>query len=156
MKKHIPLLLVLAVGVVALAADKVPHVLQPPTAMKWTAGPPSLPPGTQVAMLEGDLAKEGFFAVRLKLPAGYRIPPHFHPVQERVTVIEGTFRLGMGDKVDEKGLRDYPAGSYLSMPAGMRHFAETTTGTVLQLATIGPWGITYVNPADDPRRQTMK
>lgn len=119
--------------------------------LEWKQGPPSLPPGARAAVLEGDPSKEGFFAMRLKLPAGYAVPPHFHPNVERLTVIEGTFLLGMADKVDEAKYRTWSAGSYISMPPGMPHFAKAKTEVVLQLATIGPWSIVYLNPADDPR-----
>jgi quercetin dioxygenase-like cupin family protein len=146
-----------AVGL-AVAADspssaKAPqtHIMKSVSDMQWGEGPPSLPPGIKVTMLEGDPAKEGFFAMRIKMPAGYTIPPHFHPTVERVTVIEGTFQLGMGDKVDESKYQSFPAGSYLSMPTGMHHFAKAKTDVVVQIATNGPWGITYLNPADDPR-----
>jgi quercetin dioxygenase-like cupin family protein len=127
------------------------HVLTLPDQIKWEDAK-ALPPGAKMALLEGDPAKEGFIAFRIKLPAGYRIPPHWHPCPERVTVLSGTFKLGMGDKFDESAAKVMPAGSYTSMPPKMHHFAMTEGETVLQLSTIGPWGITYVNPADDPRK----
>ena len=123
-----------------------------PDAIKWEDAK-SLPPGAKMAVLEGDPTKEGFVAFRIKLPANYRIPPHYHPSPERVTVLSGTLHLGMGETVDEKAATALPAGAYSSMPPEMRHFAWTEGETVLQLATIGPWAITYVNPADDPRRK---
>lgn len=129
------------------------HVMALPGGMEWKAAPPALPAGAQVVLLEGDPKVGGYFAMRIKLPPGYRVPPHFHPVQERVTVLEGTFLLGQGEARDEAALKEYPAGSYISMPAGMRHFAATKAGAVIQLTTIGPWGITYVDPADDPRNK---
>lgn len=129
------------------------HVMQTPEEIEWKPAPDSLPPGAQAALLEGDPKKPGFFALRLKLPAGYKIPAHFHPVQERVTVIDGVFQLGMGNTFDAKALKKYPTGSYLSMPAGMRHFATSLDGAVIQLNTVGPWGISYVDPADDPRKK---
>lgn len=103
-------------------------------------------------MLEGDLGKSGYFALRLKVPAGYKVMPHHHPGVERVTVIEGTFYLGMGEAWDDAALVAYPAGSYVSIPTGHRHFAHFKEPGVIQLASLGPWGITYVNPADDPRK----
>ena len=127
------------------------HQITLPDQVKWEDAK-SLPPGAKLAVLEGDPAKEGFVAFRLKLPAGYKIPPHYHPCPERVTVLSGTFHLGMGEKVDEGAAKALPAGSYASMPPQMRHFARAEGETVLQLSTIGPWGITYVNPADDPRK----
>jgi quercetin dioxygenase-like cupin family protein len=125
--------------------------MKTPAEMQWGDGPPELPPGTKAVVLEGDPSKEGFFALRIKMPAGYTIAPHFHPTLERLTVLEGSFQLGMGDKVDESKYQTWTAGSYVSMPPGMHHFAKAKTDVVLQLATIGPWGITYLNPSDDPR-----
>ena len=112
-----------------------------------------LPPGCKYVVLEGDPAKEGYFAMRLKLPAGYKIPPHTHPNVERVTILSGTFNLGTGATFDSKSGEALRAGSYFAMPTGMQHFAWTDDEVELQLATIGPWGITYVNPADDPGRK---
>lgn len=129
------------------------HELYTPNKLVWTQGPPSLPAGVKAVVLEGDPAKEGYFALRLLMPDGYTIPPHWHPQQERVTVISGTLHLGMGEKYDRDAAPALPAGSYASMEPGMRHFAWAEGPTIIQLATIGPWGITYVNPADDPRQQ---
>jgi quercetin dioxygenase-like cupin family protein len=127
------------------------HITVAPDALKWEDAK-MLPPGAKVAVIEGDPQKDGFFTMRIKLPAGYRIPPHTHPCPERVTVLSGTFHLGAGERFDESAGKPLPAGAYTSMPAGMRHFAWTEGETILQLSTIGPWGITYVNPADDPRK----
>jgi quercetin dioxygenase-like cupin family protein len=91
--------------------------------------------------------------MRLRFPAGYRVPPHWHPRPERVTVISGVLHLGLGEKFDERGAQALPAGSYVFMEPGMRHFAWFEGETVLQLATQGPWAINYINPADDPRQQ---
>jgi quercetin dioxygenase-like cupin family protein len=105
------------------------------------------------AVLEGDPAKPGPFLVRLKFPDGYRIAPHTHPKTERVTVLSGTFHLGMGERFDAKAGRAMPAGSYGHWPAGMKHYAWAEGETVIQLHGEGPWTIQYVNPDDDPRRQ---
>ena len=124
-----------------------------PTAdLKWKAGPPSLPKGALIAVLEGDPSKEGPFVFRVKVPDGYRIPPHTHPKTERVTVISGVFIIGMGAKFDEKAGRAMPAGTYGHWPAGMTHFVRVEGETVVQFHGTGPWSIEYVNPADDPRR----
>jgi quercetin dioxygenase-like cupin family protein len=125
-----------------------------PDEVAWTPAPPSLPAGAKASVLEGDPKVEGPFAMRLSFPDGYRIPPHFHPAAERVTVIKGEFRLGMGDKFDESALKSLPAGSYVSMKPGTRHFAQADGNTVVQVNGVGPWKLTYVNPADDPRKQT--
>lgn len=132
------------------------HRLYRPDQLQWKDGPPSLPPGAKFAVLEGDPSQSGFFAMRLRLPDGYRIPPHTHPVVERVTVVSGTFHLGMGGQADWQSMQELPAGSYVSMQPGMQHYARASGETVVQLATVGPWGITYVNPADDPRRKSQK
>ena len=102
-------------------------------------------------MLEGDSTKEGPFVMRIRFPDGFRIPPHWHPKVERVTVISGTLNLGMGEKFDQSATREMPAGTYGFWPAGMRHFAWVRGQTVVQLHGTGPWIFTYVNPADDPR-----
>jgi quercetin dioxygenase-like cupin family protein len=111
----------------------------------------SLPPGAMVAVLEGDPSKEGFFTMRIKMPDGYRVPPHSHAKQERVTVLSGTLNLGHGDDFDARATRALAPGTYSSMPPGMTHFAWMTGEVVLQLSTMGPWTVTYVHPEDDPR-----
>lgn len=125
----------------------------PAEKITWKDGPPSLPKGAMLAVLEGDPAKDGPFVFRVKLPDGYRVPPHTHPKTERVTVISGTFNVGMGDKFDEKAGRAMPAGTYGHWRAGMRHFVWAKGETVLQFHGTGPWSIEYVNPEDDPRNQ---
>ena len=119
--------------------------------IQWTPAPPSLPPGAQAAVLEGNPAEPGPFTLRMKLPANYTIPPHWHPADEHVTVMAGTFSMAAGEKWDEAALKDLPPGGFAVMSAGTRHYAMTKSGATLQLHGIGPWGITYVNPADDPR-----
>lgn len=125
--------------------------LHRPKAIVWKDGPPSLPRGAKFTVLEGDPTADGPFTMRIKLPGGYRIPPHTHPKTERLTVISGTFRLGMGARFDTSGMQTLPAGTYGFWPAGMQHFAEARGETVVQVHGTGPWQIVYVNPADDPR-----
>jgi len=121
--------------------------------IKWVDGPASLPAGAKVAMLEGNPTQEGPFTMRLQLPDGFSIPPHWHPAVEHVTVISGTFNLGMGEQFDKSKGRALPAGSFAFMPAEMRHYAWATGETVVQVHGMGPWRINYVNPADDPRNK---
>lgn len=128
--------------------------LHPPDAIEWKAGPPSLPPGAEMAVLEGDPTKEGPFVFRVKAPDGYRIPPHTHPKTERITVISGTFNIGMGAEFDAAKARPMPAGTYGYWGAGMKHFVWIKGETIVQFHGMGPWKIEYVNPADDPRNQT--
>jgi quercetin dioxygenase-like cupin family protein len=127
--------------------------LFPADKIKWQEGPPSLPKGAMIAVLEGDPTKEGAFVFRVKLPDGYRIPPHTHPKTERVTVLSGTFNIGMGEKFDEMAGKAMPAGTYGHWATGMKHFVWAKGETVLQFHGMGPWSIQYVNPGDDPRNQ---
>jgi quercetin dioxygenase-like cupin family protein len=151
-----------AVTVLLLAAPATPtaqaqdgHKILTPQEIKWAAGPASLPPGGEAAVLYGDPSKEGLFALRLKLPKGYRIPPHTHPKPEMVTVISGTFKLGMGEKADQGKATPLAAGSFVALSPGMAHFASADEDTVIQLNSSGPWSITYLNPQDDPRQKTQ-
>jgi quercetin dioxygenase-like cupin family protein len=127
--------------------------LNPPDKLEWKDGPPSLPKGAKIAILEGDPAKEGPFVFRVKAPDGYRIPPHTHPKMERVTVISGTFNIGMGKKFDQSQTKAMPAGTYGYWEPNMEHFVWIKGETVAQFHGIGPWVIKYVNPEDDPRNQ---
>lgn len=139
-----------------LAADHKAEMgasLHKPNSLKWKDGPPSLPSGAQVAVLEGDPTKPGPFVFRVKVPDGYRIPPHTHPKNERVTVISGQFNIGMGTTFDASKLEPMTAGTYGTWPAGMKHFVSITGETVVQFHGDGPWIIEYVNPADDPRKK---
>jgi quercetin dioxygenase-like cupin family protein len=125
--------------------------LYAPAEIQWKDGPPSLPRGAKVAILEGDPAKEGFFVMRVRFPDGFHIPAHTHPKTERVTVISGTFKLAMGDNPQKEKAHTLPAGSFGYWPAGMVHAAWAEGETVVQVHAEGPWAINYVNPADDPR-----
>ena len=127
------------------------HAIHAPGHIKWQDGPASLPPGAKSAVLEGDPTKEGFFTMRLRMPDGYKIPPHTHPKVEHITVISGTFNFGMGEKFNQNATQSMPAGTFGFWPAGMKHFAWAKGETVVQLHGIGPWQINYLNPADDPR-----
>jgi quercetin dioxygenase-like cupin family protein len=131
------------------------HVVMASSDVKWGPAPPALPAGAQLAVMEGDPSKSGgTFTIRVKAPDGYKIAPHWHPVAENVTVLEGTFFVGMGDKFDQSAGRELKAGSFASMPKGMRHFAWTKGETIIQVHGVGPFELTYVNPADDPRKSS--
>lgn len=129
------------------------HVILTPAELQWRAAGPSLPPGAQVAVLEGDPKEPGPFTIRLKAPDGYKVPPHWHPGVEHVTVLSGKFGIAMGEKFEAGKGKELPVGSFTVMPAGMRHFAWVKGETEIQVHGMGPWGITYVNPADDPRNK---
>ena len=142
-----------AVPMASQAQSLSQHRIVMPGEVAWGPAPPSLPPGAQAATLYGDPTKPGVFALRLKLPKGYHIPPHTHPMPEIVTVISGTFRIGMGPNPDHDKARALPSGGFFGFDPGMTHYAYTDEATVVQLNSIGPWVVNYVNPQDDPRRK---
>jgi quercetin dioxygenase-like cupin family protein len=148
----------LALSVSIAAAQGTPSQAPPhavivlPDQVTWGPAPPALPPGAKAAVLEGDPKQTGPFTMRLSFPDGYRIPAHSHPAVERVTVIQGTMQVGMGDKFDASGLTSTPAGAFIALQPGTNHFAQAKGNTIIQLNAIGPWKLTYVNPADDPRK----
>ena len=112
-----------------------------PAELTWAAGPPMLPLGARMAVIEGSFSKPGPFTVRLKFPANYRIPPHWHPVRVTVTVISGTFNMGFGDELDTGKGKMLPAGSIFEMPATIHHFGWTSEETIIQEHGIGVlWG----------------
>lgn len=112
--------------------------------MQWQDGPPSLPAGAQMVVLDGDPRQEGPFTIRLKMPAGYKIPPHTHPTAERVTVISGAARLGIGEKFDEKAGRELKMGDFAMLPAGLPHFAWSPSEAVVQIHSEGPFRRDFV------------
>jgi rhodanese-related sulfurtransferase len=161
LKRFIAALLFL-VAISTIRAAEPPHngmngaSLFTPDKIQWKPGPPSLPPGASIAVLEGDPTKEGPFVFRVKAPNGYRIPPHTHPKTERVTVIAGTFNIGMGDKFDADKAQAMLAGTYGHWPASMQHFVWVKGETIVQFHGDGPWTINYINPADDPRNKASR
>ena len=120
--------------------------------LKWD-DVPSLPPGAKIAVIEGPMNEAVPFTIRLKFPADYSIPAHSHPAVERVTVLSGTFHMGAGENFDQQKGKRLPVGSFVVMPSGAPHFAWASEETVIQLHSVGPWGVTYLNPADDPRKK---
>lgn len=132
--------------------DEPAAIVAVPGAIEWAPAPESLPEGADLAVIEGNPAESGEFTMRLRMPPNYRIPPHFHRVVEHVTVVQGTFHVGMGETFDDSNGMALEAGAFGAIPPGMRHFAWTEDDQVIiQLHGNGPWGIFYVNPEDDPR-----
>lgn len=131
-------------------------VIVTPDKIQWGSAPPVFPAGAQFAVLAGDPSKAGPFVVRIKAPDGYRIMPHWHPAGEYVTVISGEFHVGMGDKFDESSMQTLPAGSVAAVPAHHNHYAMTKGETEIQVNSIGPFKLVYVNPADDPSKAQAK
>ena len=128
------------------------HRMVTPNDLKW-ADVPSLPPGAKIAVIEGPMSEAVPFTIRLKLPANYQIPAHWHPAIERVTVLQGTFYMGVGDRLDTSKSMALTPGSIMILQPKTNHFAWNKDEVIVQLNGNGPWGITYVNPADDPRRK---
>ena len=146
-----------AAAVLALAAplswaQADHHMMVDPGKLNW-APVPSLPQGAQITVIEGPLNEAVPFTVRLKFPANYRIPAHWHPAVERVTVLSGTLHMGAGDKFDPSKGEPLQAGAIAIMPAKSPHYVWTSGETVVQLHGTRPWGITYLNPAEDPRNK---
>lgn len=142
---------VLVSGVLCLSAPAAAQVNS--ADLKWGPAPAVFPAGAQMAVLSGDPGKAGVFVVRLRMPAGYKIPAHHHPTDEYVTVISGDLSLGMGDKLDPAKAAKLGPGGFAMAGAKMNHFALSTGGAVVQVSAEGPFGMTYVNPADDPTRR---
>src|SRR4051794_14273710 len=129
----------------------VEHHVMNASDLKWVDAPPGLPIGGKMAVLNGDPTKPGPFTVRLSAPAGYTVAPHTHPSDERLTVISGKFRMGMGDKPNEAFMKDMEAGGYVVLPTGMAHYVKVKSDAIVQIDSEGPFQINYVNSADDPR-----
>jgi quercetin dioxygenase-like cupin family protein len=155
MKHPLSMLMIGAValgGMATVTLAQEAHTMVTPEEIEWKPAPPSVPPGAEVAVLYGNPGEEGPFAMRLKLPEGYAIPPHAHPRPEVVTVLSGTFLLGTGETAERETTEALPEGSFFAFEPGMTHYVFTDEETVVQINTTGPWGIEYANPEDDPRK----
>jgi quercetin dioxygenase-like cupin family protein len=154
----LPAGLLLLVGAIGTATQEAgptsaDHVVVRPDALKWGPPPPGLPPGSQAAILLGNPGKPGPFIVRAKMPDGYKVPPHWHSVDESLTVLQGTILVGHGDQMDPGSMQELGVGGFAHMPKGMRHYVVAKGETVIQVNGNGPFDITYINPADDPRKK---
>jgi quercetin dioxygenase-like cupin family protein len=149
--RTIPLSAALLLWAVTLNAQTAKHASA--TQPVWGPAPAAFPAGAQMAVISGDPSKAAPFTVELKVPDGYRIPPHFHPTDETVTVKEGTFNVGMGDTLDLAKTKAMKAGDKGTIPAGHHHYAAATGTTIVSVTAVGPFAMTYVNPADDPQKK---
>jgi hypothetical protein len=172
MKKHFCIFVVL-LGCMAVAQDNAktaskqgtakPAAKSAPAAHKnaftpdqiqYGPVPAFLPPGAELAVLEGNpMAATGDYTVRLKLPDGYKVAPHWHPKRENVTVISGTLKVGMGDKFDESKMMSFPATSFAYLDPSMHHYAMGSGETVLQIHGMSPLKFNYIDPNDDPSKK---
>lgn len=147
------LMLVLAGMLPAFGAESAEEaVFADPGKLSWQEAPPALPRGAKMAVLAGDPGKEGSFVLRMQLPAGYKIPPHWHSSPEYLTVISGALQFGGGDKISKAGEHAMKTGAFHYQPAKAHHYAYAREATVLQVQGTGPFDITYINDADDPRK----
>jgi mannose-6-phosphate isomerase-like protein (cupin superfamily) len=122
-----------------------------PDQVKYGPAPAFLPPGAQLAVLEGDpMASSGDFTIRLKMPDGYKVAPHTHPNRENVTVLSGTLKVGMGDQFDASKMMSFTAGSFAYLDPSMHHYAMASGETVIQIHGMSPVKFNYIDPADDP------
>ncbi|MEO8348069.1 MAG: cupin domain-containing protein [Acidobacteriota bacterium] len=153
MKRCLSYLVSFVVACGAAAAQEAAgpaHIFLNPSQAKWGAPPPVFEKAMSFMVVSGDPGKEGPYVVRARMPAGYRIAPHWHPTDEHVTVLAGNLALGMGEKFDKSKMTSIPVGGYAMLPADMRHFALARTATTIQVHGQGPFILNYVNPADDP------
>ena len=139
-------------GGAAARTGSAAHRILTPHQIGWGQGPASMPPGAQASMLYGDPTRAELFAMRVKLPKGYRIPPHTHPNTEIVTVLSGTYDVGAGETADARRATRLPAGGFFVFDAGAPHYSFVEDEVVLQVNGMGPWVTNYVNPSDDPRQ----
>jgi hypothetical protein len=135
-----------------LIAQQQHHVVSTPDTLKWV-DPPTFP-GAKLAIIQGDPSKEGLFVYRVRMPGNFKIPPHFHKSGENVTVLAGSFNIGMGEVFDQSKATLMPVGGFVSIPPTHRHFAWAgPEETLIQVHGVGPTDITFVNAADDPRKK---
>ena len=160
MKRILYLTLILALGfaISQRTLELVTHASEKnafsPDSISWGPAPPFIPSGAQLAVLEGNPAgTTGDYTVRVKMPDGYRFPPHWHPKRENVTVISGTFKVGMGDTFDTDRMAAFPAGSFAYLDPDMHHYAMALGEVIVQVHGQAPLQFNYVNPQDDPSRK---
>jgi hypothetical protein len=143
----------MAAAAAATVVGQAKHILVPADKVQWSPVPPMLPAGAQIAVLEGNPSEKGPITLRLKFPTNYVIPPHWHSMAERLTVLSGSFHAGMGDKLDRQASQTLEPGGFVMLPALMHHYAWTSAPTVVQISLEGPFDIFYVNPEDNPASQ---
>jgi quercetin dioxygenase-like cupin family protein len=149
--------LVLALSVTASGQGAAPaqpaHPVVNAATLQWVPAPAALPPGAMMALLAGDPGKDGLFVLRAKFPDGYKVPPHFHPTDEHVTVLKGGLMMGLGEKIDKTAMHLVGVGGFFTAPATKPHYVVAKGETIIQVTAMGPFAATYVNAADDPRNK---
>ena len=122
-----------------------------PEDIEWKAFA-AFPPSVRLAVVVGDPSKEGPYTVRVRVPHGVKLMPHRHPEDRVYTVISGVFYIGLGDEFDADKLQPYPPGAVVVLPGDTSHFHWAKSGEyITQVTAMGPLGLEYVSPKDDPR-----
>ena len=122
-----------------------------PEEIDWKSFP-AFPPPVRLAVVVGDPSQPGPYVIRVKLPSGVRLMPHQHQEDRVYTVMSGVFYLGLGSRFDDEQLQAYPPGAVIVLPGNTAHFHWAKSGTyVTQVSAIGPLGLEYLDPMDDPR-----
>jgi anti-sigma factor ChrR (cupin superfamily) len=148
-----PIIAALIVTASAAMADDM--IVASPGALKWAAAPPALPKGAQLTVITGNPGRPGPYIIRVKVPAGYQIPAHWHSTAENLTVLSGAVNVGMGDMLDKKVGTRLEVGGFANLPPKMNHFLWTSVSAIFQINADGPFDIVYVNPSDDPSKPHM-
>ena len=113
---------------------------------------PAFPPSVRLAVIVGDPSSEGPYTIRVHVPHGVKLMPHRHPEDRVYTVISGVFYIGLGDQFDAEKLQAYPPGAVVVLPGDTPHFHWAKSGEyITQVAAIGPLGLEYLDPKNDPR-----
>ena len=148
----------IAVALAALASSAIAGADEGfvnPKDIKWGAAPPAIPKGAKIAVLQGDPFKSGPFVMRLSVPAGYKIPPHWHTQDESLTVISGSLYFGKGDKAETSNAPTITAGAFHYLSGKDHHYLVAKTQSVIQINGNGPFDVTYINAEDDPQKSKM-
>jgi quercetin dioxygenase-like cupin family protein len=140
----------LLLAAVGLSAQR--PAIAPPS--QWSPAPLLFPRGARIAVISGDPFKPESLTTQLSFPDGYRMPPHFHPFDEHVEVLQGTFLVGVGDKFDLQKMQPLAAGDTATAPAGVHHYAAAKGPTIISVSVMGPYVIDYVNHNDQPWSQS--
>ena len=139
----------LVLPTIALAQAKKPE-------LKWGPAPAVFEKGAKLAVVSGDPMAAGQYVVQLSMPSNYKIKPHYHPTDEHLKIVKGEFKVGMGDKMDTKAMKALKVGDTTTAPATVHHYAETKGKTIVEVSGMGPFQLTYVNPADMPKQAEKK
>jgi hypothetical protein len=149
-------LLIMTIAISVAHADQddqgkpIPPTVITPDTLIWGTFD-AFPPGAEAAILSGDPRESGPFILRVKIPAHYKVPPNRQTVKIYVTVLSGSYSIGVGNKFNPKNGKTLPSTGSVVIPANTPLYFWSKSGAVLEVHGIGPWDIHYVNSADDPR-----